>query len=173
MVVVNDGSNVALSGTTVADTPSLAGEVAADELVPFGDASAGIGGTLQRRVVRIGAGSLDFYYRINELTGGGALWGVTYRFLGRGITTDTDFRVDGLGQVGPAHVNRRDWPLPHDLIDLTYTFERLTSGSDSRFVFVKTNATEFERGMVLSLSGGRPMWLAGVEAFLPPYTPRR
>ncbi len=167
-MIVRDGDTVPLSGTTVAAVPGLRGEVAAaDELVDFRDQEGvGVSGTYQTRVLRTAAGTLDFYFRVTRISGGD-IYLFSYRFFGTSVTTDTDFRLDGLGAVGPTTVHRRDW-REHDLVDLDYYFANsVPPGSDSRFVFVKTNVTEFQSEFVLGLYGRAPMWLGGGNAFVP------
>ena len=169
-MLVRGGDSALLSGTTLAAVPSLAGEVVADELVDFTDqAGLGVTGTYQTRVVRTAAGTLDFYFRVTRLEGGDIIL-MNYRFFGRSITADTDFRLDGLGAVGPSRVNRHDMP-EYDIVDLNYYFSpAVPPGSDSRFVFVKTNVTDFERAFIFALAGQSPMWIGGGNAFMPPYS---
>ncbi len=67
--------------------------------------------------------------------------------------------------MGPSRAERRDLAA-YDIVDLNYVFApALSAGSESRFVFVKTDATDFRRDLVLSMYGWTPMWLAGTRAF--------
>ena len=175
-MIVNPGDDVALSGTTAAATPSLAGTVEADELVSFRDSRAGVSGVVQVRVVRSAGRTLDFYYRVTELTGGD-LWSVGWNLVGPTVTTDIDFRLDGLGAVGPSRVSRHDFgsdPTRDHVASLDFYFGgALRAGDSSRFVFVKTGATAFDRTSSLGLVGapapdGTNSWEALVDAFVPP-----
>lgn len=172
-----------LSGTTAAAIPTLSGTVEADELVAFEDPVAGVAGELQTRVVRVAAGTLDFYYRVRSLSGQ-ALFGVEWRFrntptfppLSTPITTDVDFRLDGLGEVGPASASRSDYLghlQPMSLLTLYFWFHSgLQPGETSRFVYVSTNATDFSRYRGFALVGeeptwGNPQWHATASVFAP------
>ncbi len=109
-MILRNGSEAALSGTTLAAVPILGGEVVGDELADFSDQEGiGVTGTVQTRVVRTAAGTLDFYFRVTRLSGGDVNL-MTYRFFGTTLSTDTDFRMDGLGRWAPAGPNAVIWP---------------------------------------------------------------
>ena len=105
-VPVTPGGNVALSGTTVAARPELAGVVVEDVLRPFtiNDASGLVAtGQVQDRVIReTASGTLTFSYRIiNDVSSAGPIVYFYPRSF-TGFATDVDFRLDGLGTVGPS-----------------------------------------------------------------------
>jgi hypothetical protein len=105
-----------LPGTTVAAMPELAGVVIEDVIRPFHIPLAGGGritGTLQDRVVSENTtGALDFYYSIkNGITSTGVgplgtnipdITEVIRRSFPPSVTTDMDWRIDGLGEIAPA-----------------------------------------------------------------------
>ncbi len=175
-MIIHHRDDVALAGTTAAAVPSLAGTVEADELASFADASAEVSGVVQVRVVRCAGGTLDFYYRVTELSGG-ELWTVAWNLCGPMVSTDVDFRLDGLGEVGPARVHRQDFgsdPTVTHTTSLQFYFGgTLGSGGSSRFVYVKTDATAYDRIRSLALLGpvtpaGTNTWEGLVDAFVPP-----
>jgi hypothetical protein len=95
--------DTALSGTTVAQRPELAGEVVEDQLLPYSFQGAGfsVSRVIQNRVVRSVDGTLDFYWRIiPDASSTGAI--TAFRAGGfDGFALNGDFRLDGLGSVGP------------------------------------------------------------------------
>jgi len=150
-VALAPGATVPLSGTTAALRPELAGLVIADTLVPvsFGDGSGGtISLVVQTRVVQEDvAGTLDFYYRIYSFDANSSLPITALRLTGfDGQTTDVDFRIDGLGTVGPSDAIRFSGV---DEGKLNFRFLSaaggpvLDPGEESLFMFVKTEATTF------------------------------
>lgn len=125
------GSFALLSGTTAAARPELGGLVLADTLRPF---SIDLGSGLSI------AGTLDFYFRImNDTASGGAII-----FAGRSDfgawTTDVDWRVDGLGVDGPSFGFRNPGGTE---VQFGFFSGVVDPGEDSRFFFIKTNATQF------------------------------
>jgi len=144
-------TTVPLSGTTAALRPELAGLVIADTLVPV-SFDNGSGGTyslvVQTRVVQEDvAGTLDFYYRIYSFDANSTLPIGALRLTGfDGQTTDVDFRIDGLGTVGPSEAHRFTGALEGYLnfhfLDATGG-PSLNPGQESLFMFVKTEATTF------------------------------
>jgi hypothetical protein len=149
---------VPLSGTTVAARPELAGIVLEDVMRPFSISLLGGGhitGTLQDRVVRQDAtGTLDFYYRIfNDASSTGFFPNidtVIRRFFALEFTTDADWRIDGLGLIPPQTAARGGGGTA-----VGFTFApTIAPGQDSRFFFVSTNATDYNQGGNVVISGG-------------------
>lgn len=151
--VVAPGSTVNLYGTTAAAHPYLAGTVLEDELVSFSLAAsqtAGaplITGTLQQRIVREqDTGTLDFYWRITELSGGS----LGYLRLGNfnTATFDANFRLDGLGNVGPTSAHRFSG-MQENSINFGFTdtgnADSLLAGQSSYFIFLHTDATRYAK----------------------------
>ena len=96
-------TDYALSGTTAAAKPSLAGLIIEDVTTAFSITGAGenLSGQIQNRVVRSVDGTLDFYWRIQPDAGSGDI--SAFRLGGfEGTTLDADFRPDGLGNIGPT-----------------------------------------------------------------------
>ena len=92
-----------LSGTTVAARPELAGVVEEDLLIPYSFQGAGfsVSGVIQNRVVRSVDGTLDFYWRIiSDASSTGEITAFRVGGFG-GFALDGDFRLDGVGSVGP------------------------------------------------------------------------
>lgn len=173
------GGMVSLAGTTAAAQPNLAGLVLVDTLRPFTTTVNGTvySGTVQDRVVReTSTGKLDFYYRImldkQWLQDGQLLVGRANFPAGSptataftGITTDVNYRLDGLGLQGPAEAARTsdgNWVI--------FSYDGITIGpgsSDStRFTYISTNAKKFNASgkIVFLFSGGTPV-------VLPAYAP--
>ncbi|MEZ6119800.1 MAG: hypothetical protein R3C28_24980 [Pirellulaceae bacterium] len=111
--VVSPNSVSLLSGTTSAASPYLAGTVVNDQLIPFSiQDSLGntlVEGKLQERVTRSTAtGQLVYAPRIRNLSApNGEAWVMGLSYTGfDGTMTNVDYRIDGLGQVGPNSVSR-------------------------------------------------------------------
>jgi hypothetical protein len=182
-VIVHHRDEVALTGTTELAVPSLVGTVEGDDLVAFRDNDSvafrddrdRVSGAVQVRVVRCAEGTLDFSFRVTELTGGD-LWLVAWNFVGAAVSTDVDYRLDDLGDVGPARVHRQDFgselTRDHETA-LHFAFDGdLHAGMSSCWVFVKTDARAFERASNLALLGaltpeGDNEWEGVVDAFPP------
>jgi hypothetical protein len=167
-VPVAPGSVVAVSGTTAAARPELAGLVLADTLRPFSIALSipghTITGTIQDRVVKSDAdGTLHFYTRITDVSyvsppGLGIAFCCTgVSGFGRadfeGWATDMDWRIDGLpvapdAFTAPAFATRSD---PGSTAGFYFgTLENsipqpgVQSGADSKFAFIATDAYHYD-----------------------------
>lgn len=153
-VVLNPGDLAPLSGTTFAARPELGGVVLVDTLRPFSiDLGGGLSitGEVQDRVVRSDDDdTLDFYYRIiNDEESDGSIV-LTGRSDFGAVTTDVDWRIDGLGVDGPGFGFRHP-----DGTEITFGFfdGTIDPGEDSRFFFVKTDATEYQETGSAFLTG--------------------
>jgi len=143
-----------LSGTTVAANPQLAGTVLEDDTVAFSFAAFGgvVSGSVQSRVVRSSVdGTLDFYWRVfNDPTSAGAI--TSFRIGNFYVPVyDADFRVDGLGDVGPDAALRFATP------DINFLFgssggSALGPGASSLFMFLDTHATSYARFALYDLT---------------------
>jgi hypothetical protein len=131
-----------LTGTTVAARPELAGVIIEDVLVPYSFTGAGgeaVSGQVQNRVVRSDVdGTLDFYWRIipdpNSIGSIEAL-----RVGGFGdIALDGDFRLDGLGDVGPNIARNFGGGFVNFLFD-----DAVGPDETSFFFFLDTQATAY------------------------------
>ena len=96
--------DTAIFGTTSALRPELAGLIVEDVLVSydfFGSSGEHVFGDIQNRVVQSVDGTYDFYWRVipdSDSTGE-----ITALRVGGfdGFALDGDFRLDGVGDVGP------------------------------------------------------------------------
>lgn len=136
--------NVPLSGTTAAAQPELAGSVVTDQSFALKSGGAHpIVGSIQVRVTRGQDGKLTFAWRIiNEATSGPRL---TQFFLLRfpNGAYDVNWRSDGLGDVAPTSVSGSNG-VSGDGYYHSFQFPRgIGPGQSSRFIFLRTNATEY------------------------------
>jgi hypothetical protein len=131
-MIVTTGGTVSLRGTTLAARPELAGTVLEDRLRPF--ANGPVTGVLQERIVRSSVdNTLAFYYRIKELTGGVVTYiALTDWPLLELGSLDMDYRIDGLGERGPATGAAMN-PTRFDFSPTSPA----TSIALSRFMFIK------------------------------------
>jgi hypothetical protein len=191
-MIFNCGDTRALAGTTAITIPTLAGEVIADELVPFADTESprrgepiAAKGTVQIRVVRTDLGTLDFYCRISALTGRFPVHQIEWNWEGPPGPLHADYALDGLGHASPSSASRGCAPSAtpgHELTALTFTFPDRSFPAPTRFLNFRTDARDFQRGPALTLVGpaaaisdptdpiGYDEWgVTGVDAFVPRY----
>lgn len=166
---VAPGETVLISGTNAVVRPELSGSVIYDEELPFEivgtSGSLLYRGILQNRVVRSDADeTLDFYYRIRDTQGG--LNGVLDAMSTSGFAgwdMDVDFRLDSLGSVGPSIATRSG---DGDIVDFFFGVTPVFSSTESFFVFVKTDATDFDDGGLTTL-GLRSGFAATLDTVVP------
>ena len=168
-VMLLPNTSVDLFGTTSAARPELAGTVIKDELTNFTglDALGNIlyTGTLQVRIVREDvSGTLDFYYRIrpNDANSLDAIMRTTHTNFD-GWTTDVDYRIDGLGSVGPSSATRN---VSGSTVGFNFGLG-LQPGDESLFYFIKTTATHYTLGSTVLIDGG----IASVQSYAPAVIP--
>lgn len=164
-VILTEDTTVALTGTTSAARPELAGLVIVDELHSFAgqDALGNIlfTGTMQISIQRsFQDGTLDFTYRIrpNDASSLDAIFRTTHTDFS-GWATDVDYRTDGLGTVGPSSATR-------NVSGSTVGFDfagGLQPGEESLFYFIKTNATTYKPGSTVLINGG----IAAIPSYAP------
>ncbi|MBV9849170.1 MAG: hypothetical protein JO250_05720 [Armatimonadetes bacterium] len=163
------GATVALSGTTVAAHPSLAGVVLQDTLRPFtltGGSAPPVTGTVQDRVVREnGSKQIDFYFRIEVSPKSSPYHPRTMQVArityAQGLRLDVDYRLDGLGVSGPHSARRAG-----SVVSFQFAAPNIVAGSagSTRFVFIHTTGTAFHLGgkMQITDANGRhaviPAW---------------
>lgn len=144
----NPFADTALGGTTVAARPELAGTVLQDVITPF--SFSGVSGSVQNRVVReTGTGTLDFYWKVNvdASTNGTGVSAFRLADFGYSNLKDADFRIDGLGTTGPDTArlfNVANYPAG----DINFLFSGtggVAPGSQSRFFFLHTTATSYDK----------------------------
>ncbi|CAN5920451.1 hypothetical protein BH11PSE8_BH11PSE8_36730 [soil metagenome] len=176
------GNGFSLPATTLAAQPFLQGHVLEDELISFSLAvSPGsmdmITGTVQQRVVREDAsGTLDFYWRVTEVNGGTL---GSFRVGGFAATTfDADYRIDGLGDVGPTSLRHFAAGTGGATDDYSANFnfsdaaDPLSSGKSSKFMFLHTDATHYAKTGFMDLAGtGTVTASATFAAFSPAPVP--
>lgn len=154
-VNVAPGARVDLPGTTLAAQPWLQGTILEDEEISFSlEATRGSGnmitGKVQQRVVREDvSGTLDFYWRVTEVTGGT----LGYFRIGGFVSEifDADYRIDGLGNVAPANLRRFAAGTlgAVDSYSANFAFtdpaHPLSEGRTSKFMFLHTDATNYAK----------------------------
>jgi hypothetical protein len=132
--------DTALSGTTLAQRPELAGEVVEDQLIPYSFQGAGssVSGVIKNRVVRSVDGTLKFYWRIiPDASSTGDI--IAFRVGGfGGFTLDGDFHLDSPGSVGPATARN----FGDGSVNFLFS-HGVSAGESSFFFFLDTQATAF------------------------------
>jgi hypothetical protein len=139
-------NNVFLPGTSVAAQPNLASVNLADTVIPFDILSGGgallFRGELVTSVDRSNVtNTLIFRFRIRNTVAG--LNGIVSRVEIEpydGFMIDANWRNDGPGLSPP---NQADRTGSGSLVNYDFLTPPLFSGSDSRFFFAFTNATEY------------------------------
>lgn len=138
-------ADTALTGTTVAARPELAGVVLEDAIQAF--SFQGVTGTVQNRVVREASGTLDFYWKVNvdsSATGTGV---AAFRLTDFGLAniSDADWRIDGLGTIGATTArlfNGASYPTG----SVNFLFgDGIRAGESSSFFFLHTNAMAYAK----------------------------
>ncbi len=153
-VVLNPGDTQALSGTTVAANPQLAGVVLEDEIINFTFHSGGdIAGHVQQRVVRSSVdGTLDFYWRVfNDGASDAAIGSLR---IGDFVAPeyDADWRIDGLGDESPESAHRFTG-VYDSFVNFLFDADGLVAGDTSKFFFFDTTATTYEKTALFDLTG--------------------
>ncbi|HEY0408154.1 MAG TPA: hypothetical protein VGC89_20620 [Pyrinomonadaceae bacterium] len=150
------GGRVRVTGTTAQARPELGGVVLEDQIRAFANGS--VSGTLQDRVVRSSRdGSLAFYYRIRELRGGNINQAIVLGdwFLGGHVPSavDADFRLDGLGEVGPFQMNFDGSNMLFEFSGWNPPPPPITPTALSRFMFIiAPGVTEYQTGGKVTIS---------------------
>jgi hypothetical protein len=142
-----ENTSVALSGTTSALRPELAGTIIEDRVRPFSltlPTGGLITGSIQDRVVRQdGAGTLDFYWRVlsDTSSAGDLAYFRIGNFVPNPYVFDANYRTDGSGDVpasaaflfGGVHAGQ-------GYVNFAVT---ISPGQSSLFMFLSTSATEY------------------------------
>ena len=154
-VLLNPGDTQPLPGTTVAAEPQLAGVIEVDELLPFSFADGGgnISGTVQVRVVRSSVdNTIDFYWRIfNDANSSD---GINLLHVGNFNTSayDVNWRIDGLGDVGPTEGLRHISPIDNGSIISLLTFSNPARHRTSSLLTPTLSVTHEPRPFICSTS---------------------
>lgn len=157
------GITTVVSGTTAGSRPELAGVILKDELIPFeirnNKGRVIFAGKIQNRVVQSNkTGTLSFYFLVRNTSPGlpGRITEIRRDGFG-GWKTDMDYRLDGLGTIAPDSVN---CATNGTTVGFSFGKNPITSGSESRFCFVLTEATEFDTSsMVIIANDGSKVTL--------------
>ncbi|MBI4694654.1 MAG: PEP-CTERM sorting domain-containing protein [Gammaproteobacteria bacterium] len=183
-VSVAPGTTAALPGTTAAAEGNLAGLIVADVLTPFSinginsntGGAVDITGTVQNRVVKSVDGTYDFYWRvIVDATSSEAIG--SFRIGDFGAPTadyNVNYRVDGLGTLGPDAVHRFTNATPGAVASFyNFVFSNgLAPGSESNFMFMDTDALNYGLTAVYDLANiGQNPISAQFAAFGPAAVP--
>jgi hypothetical protein len=174
-VLLNPGDTLPLPGTTSLAEPQLAATVLVDETAPFSisTSSGEITGSVQQRVERSTVdGTLDFYWRVfNDPNSVGPIG--SFR-VGDFISPEynANWRIDGLGNQGPAHAHR--FTIPQNTF-VNFLFDApsdgpsgLLPGQSSNYVFLDTTATDYIKTAFYDLTGTGS---GTISASFPAYTP--
>lgn len=158
-VTVAPGATVSLPGTTELAEPYLAGTVLLDESFSFSlrvapGSTDMITGKVQQRVIREdGTGFLDFAWRITDVAGGP----LAYFRIGNfnSSTFDANYRIDGLGDVGPSSVYRFDGGISN-YVNFNFTDASgngtLNARQTSKFFFLHTTATDYNHSAMFDVA---------------------
>jgi hypothetical protein len=170
-VSLRTGKLISLAGTTLAQTPNLAGQILEDSVAEFRDSRGVVKGSVQRRASRLDEdATIELAFRVVSLQGGD-LTSIAWLLPGGNTAVGTEYRTDGLGDVGPRSACQTDEELVGRAgqVDITYTFDPpAAGGSSTRFVFIRSAAQEYEKSGKLTLSGvthDGADWSATVQTF--------
>jgi hypothetical protein len=178
MELWNTGLGVGLSGMTHAQLPELGGTVLRDAVrqVVFTDRESGrqaASASVQDRVIRsTSTGLLDFNFRVVAFEASEP--GLVLTHVARGPfpspPVDVDYRLDGVGEIGPASAS---WPASSS--DVQFAFlppGQITPGKQSRFVYVRSDASEFVDTGVMALGLSSPTVALALVGAVHAYAPR-
>lgn len=149
-VMLPPGGSLPVPETSGATESDLDGIALRDALLPFTiratDGAVVCTGKLQDRVVRsTKTGLLEFYYRIRETAGPGAVGGIaTSSFSGAKL--GVAYRIDGQGTVSPHVAVRSAVPGPVVTFELTDPPVSCAQHEESRFIVIKTESRSFRPG---------------------------
>ena len=120
-------------------------------------------GTLVSAVFRDSAGTLDFYYQVNnDLSSTGPISRETNSIF-TGFATNVGFRLDGASLAGTGFVNATVMPVTADRNTLSsvvgFSFNppdptKIQPGQTSTVLVISTNATQFTSGFASVIDGG-------------------
>jgi hypothetical protein len=142
--ILAPGDDIALSGTSLALRPELAGNSQASQDLDFSfinpSTGATVSGDLYNEVLEESSGTLDFFYVLTINPGSGRANEIrTSGFTG--FSTDVDYRTDSIGTVGPSSAERFTGA---DSGDVDFLFSPgLSAGTETHYIFIKTDATSF------------------------------
>ena len=160
----------AITGTTSAASPQLAGVVLADTTTSFTvvGAAGSLSGTVQSRVLRSTLdGTLDFYWRITPTSGSDGI--AAFRLIGfDGVDLNADWRSDGQGSVAPTTARY----LGSGAVNFLFENDKVGVGSGSYFFFLDTDATNFTQNGQFDLLYGDNLDLSDIyQTYAPAAVP--
>ena len=164
-------ADTALPGTTVAARPELAGLVLEDVITPF--SFSGVSGSVQNRVVReAGTGTLDFYWKVNVDPSTNGTGVSAFRLIDFGYDNlkDADWRIDGLGTAA-ATTGRLFSETGSPTGAINFLLDGLNPGAQSRFFFLHTTATGYDKSAKFDLLTTGVQNLSGTYATFAPAVP--
>ena len=137
-------------------TAGPAGTIIEDDVVGFSFSAYGgtVSGSVQNRVVRRGDGTLVFAWRLfNDADSAGVIQDLR---LGNFLLPvyDSDWSNTGLGDEGPrrAHLfSGNEGLINYNFIDVTGA-PGLRPGLSSKFIFILSDATEYDRSALYDLT---------------------
>jgi len=145
---VAPGANVPLSGTTAIESPTTAGFVIRDELIPFEVRNPVdeviLTGILQDRVVRNSDGDTVFAPRLRDLANppGQFGWVIGVRVSGySGVAVNAEYKLDGSGDVGPQSVTRTAGT--GDQLFFSHGSALINPPDEQRFLTIVTDELEY------------------------------
>jgi len=157
-VILAPGLN-ALSGTTSAAQPQLAGTVVQDvtTAVSFAQSGGTFSANVQSRVVLSDDGTYDFYWRVYDTSFDGraelpAIGSFRIGNFGEPIAgLNGDYRTDGSGDTGPANAAVFSGSLD-DFVNFNFGGTGLRPGHDSYFMFLDTDAKHYSKNALFDLT---------------------
>ena len=165
---LDPGEKAQTRGTTAADNPRLNGTVVDDRVADFEDPDTGVSGKVQLRGLRSDAGGTVVSYRVLELTDG-VLDSVTCVFPGEHGSLDADFRVDGVGDLGPSVVQRSEPSISST--EVTFVFDpAMAAGQSSLAMHTDSPGSETvdsEGQLILRGTSKAGGWTAVVASLAP------
>lgn len=152
-VILIPDTYVALNGTTVAENPNLGGTIVEDRNQDFSFSAYGgtVSGKVQVRVVWANDNTYDFYWRVfNDANSSGAIGDFRIaHFLTS--TYNADYRIDGLGDVGPETAYLFDAPY-EGYVNFNFGQRGLMAGQESLFFFLDTDEITYSETLLYDLT---------------------
>jgi hypothetical protein len=148
-----------LPGTSLAQAPSLAGQLLAQETVlaafPIGSLSQIVNVTVEASVIRSVAGTLDFYWRV-LVAPDSVGWVQSLSVTDFAAAFDADWRSDSPGAVAPSGA----WHFPGSpgapVVQFSFSDASrfgLAAGEQSHSLLLRTQATHYSHTGTFDLSG--------------------
>lgn len=164
------------TGTTVAAEPQLAGTVI-DTLInnfSFVASSGTVSGTIESRVIRAVDGTLDFYWQVSSSGNSSDALG-SFR-LGEIYTSQylVNWRSDSTGDRAPVSANRFGgsqssyFNFTFTTTDDTGALVGLAAGETSYFMFLDTDATNYDLSGIMDVADVPVQHISGIFSTFAP-----